>query len=212
VGTRLLLPRDGVPPQGIWSAPSLPAEGKPTNSLSLTQNITGLGRSVLLIEGDIRRQTLSAYFDIDHAGRAGIVSAANGDVPFEDIVYHDPLIKADVVFGEPLKANAADFFASATFENFLKDMRERYDYIVIDTPPTLLVPDPRIIARHCDAVVVSVHWNKTTRRQVQETLRMFESVGQKVTGLVLSRVNQKASRAYGYDSYTSYKGSNYYTN
>ncbi|MEL7126682.1 MAG: hypothetical protein AAGK30_10630, partial [Pseudomonadota bacterium] len=69
--------------------------------------------------------------------------------------------------------------------------------------------------RHADAVIFTVLWNGTGREQVQEALRMFASVGQDVTGLVLSQINPRRARSYGYDSYGygyGYGKQNYYTN
>jgi len=87
-------------------------------------------------------------------------------------------------------------------------MRATYDYIIIDTPPVLAVPDARVIGRVVDAVIYTVKWDSTTQRQVTEGLKSLRSVGVKVTGLVLGQINPKGQKRYGYGdtsgSYGSY--------
>ncbi len=208
--TSLLLPKFGPPPQVILSASSLPSEGKTTNSIALAQNLVGIGKTVLLMEGDIRRSAFSEYFDAK--GRKGLVSATRSDVGLGEIVLKDASFGADILLGETADINAADFFSSAEFATFMDAVRTQYDYIIIDSPPVLLVPDARILARYADAVIFTVHWDKTSRQSVVEALRLLANVGQTVTGLVLSQINPRAAKAYGYDIYGYGRGNRYHNN
>lgn len=79
----------------------------------------------------------------------------------------------------------------------------------------MVVPDARIIAQHVDAILYSVKWDSTSKRQVDEGLRSFETVNLKVTGLILSQINGRKMARYGYgDSYGAYGkyGRKYYEN
>lgn len=211
--TSILLSDIDNPPQVILTTSSLPGDGKTTVSLSLAQNLTGLGKRVLLIEGDIRRRVFGQYLKTDQ--KQGLVAVIKGEAKLADCVINDPRVKADILIGEETKMNAADLFSSAKFAEFMAIAREHYDIIIIDTPPVLVVPDARIIAKHADAVLFAVKWDTTSKTQVQESLRMFESVGQKVTGLVLGQISPEGMKRYGYGgrygSYAAY-GSKYYTN
>ena len=214
--TSVLLSNVDKPPQVIISTSSVPSEGKTTNSIALAMNLVGTGKSVLLIEGDIRRNTLGQYFPNKKAGK-GLVSLLSGDAKFEDVVYRHPELGLSVVSGEKSAINAADLFMSDAWRNFITEMRAKFDYIIIDTPPVLVVPDARIIAQTADAVLFTVRWNETSRTQVQEALRMFESVRLKVSGLILSQIDSAEMRRYGYGgkyggygAYSAY-GSKYYT-
>jgi len=95
-------------------------------------------------------------------------------------------------------------YSSDRFAAMLDDMRHRYDAIIIDTPPVLVVPDARVAARHVDAVVMTVRWDHTHKAQVRAALEMFSSVGIKVTGLVLGQVDPKGLKRYGYGQYGGY--------
>lgn len=127
----------------------------------------------------------------------------------------DPRVKAGIQIGEETKVNAADLFSSPAFGDFVAKAREQYDIIIIDTPPVLVVPDARIIAKHVDAVLFGVKWDATSKTQVQDALRMFESVDQKVSGLVLGQISPDGMKRYGYGgrygSYAAY-GAKYYNN
>lgn len=207
--TSVLLSNIDNPPQIIMSTSSIPGEGKTTQSLALTQNLTGLGKRVLLIEGDIRRRVFSQYFDI--ADQPGLVSVLSGNTQLSESAIRIDELGADVLLGEKAKTNAADIFSSERFAEFLNHARELYDYIIIDTPPVLAVPDARIIGKSVDAVIYTVKWDSTSHRQVREGIRAFEDVNIRIAGLVLGQISSRGMKRYGYgDSYGAYSA--YYDN
>ena len=211
--TSIMLSNVDNPPQVILSTSSIPGEGKTTNSLALAQNLSSMGKKVLLIEGDIRRRTLNQYFNAKPAH--GIVSILSGDKKAEEVAQHFDDKGFDVIFGEKTSANAADVFSSKRFGDFITEQRDHYDIIIIDTPPVLIVPDSRIISQVVDATLFSVKWDSTSRPQVDESLRLMENANQKVTGLILSQVNAAGMKKYGYGgTYGAYAGygAQYYSN
>ena len=194
--TSILLSNVDNPPKVILITSSVPGEGKTTLALSLAQNMAGLGKRVILIEGDIRKRIFAEYFDV----KAGVSllealtdpgSLANAELRQMDI-------GVDLLVAAKTNVNAADLFASDKFADLLTELRKGYDYILIDTPPVLAVPDARIIGPLADAIIYVVLWNSTTRTQVRQGLEMFSSVGLKVSGLVLNRVDSRQMKRYGY--------------
>jgi capsular exopolysaccharide synthesis family protein len=207
--TSLLLSNIDRTPQVLMSTSSIPAEGKTTVSIALTQNLAGLDRRVLLIEGDLRRRVFAEYFDVKT--NAGLLAVLSGEATFDEAVTHDPGLGADILVGDKSKANVGDIFSSDRFARFLEEMRARYDFVVIDTPPVLAVPDARVIAQSVDAVLYSVKWDSTSHRQVRDGLRLFESVNTPVAGLVMTQISPRGMKRYGYgDSYGAYNS--YYSN
>ena len=209
--TSVLLSNVDNPPKVIMVTSSLPKEGKTTVSLGLAQNFVGMGRKVLLLEGDIRRRVFSQYFDLKDD--AGLLSVLSGDKTFDEVLQRDDVFGADVIVGEKSTTNAADVFSSERFREFLKEARERYDIVIIDTPPVLVVPDARVIAGLVDATLYVVRWDATARSQVRDGLRQFEMGGIQVTGLALSQIDPKGMKRYGYGgSYGAYAayGKGYY--
>ncbi|QDC09111.1 polysaccharide biosynthesis tyrosine autokinase [Oceanicola sp. D3] len=211
--TSLMLSNVDNPPKVIVSTSALPGEGKTTNSIAIAQNLIGMGKKVLLMEGDIRRRTLSQYFD--DLPKRGLVSVLSGDSSLDDVITQTEASGIDLLAGEQTSANAADLFTSDKFRDLITDLRGKYDAIILDTPPVLIVPDARIIAMQADAVLFTVKWDATSQAQVKEGLKLFRQSDQKVTGLVLSQINPKGMKRYGYGgkygAYSAY-GSGYYNN
>ena len=210
--TSILLSNVDNPPKVILSTSAMPGEGKTTVAIALAQNFSGLGRKVLLIEGDIRRRVFAEYFELgDSAGLLGVLS---GEVHFEEAVQYVEKIGVDVLLGGMSTTNAADLFSSERFATLIRGLRKRYDIVIIDMPPVLLVPDTRIVAHVSDAVLFSVKWDHTSRAQVAEAIRQFEVAGRSITGLVLTQIDPRGMRRYGYGGrYGAYGGysSKYYS-
>jgi capsular exopolysaccharide synthesis family protein len=208
--TSILLSNIDRTPQIIALTSSVPGEGKTMLSLALAQNLTQMGKKVLLIEGDIRRRTFKRYFEAPHGN--GLVSVLSGDVSLAEAAWLSESM-GDVLFGEKSLVNAADIFSSQAFPRLLDEARKLYDVILIDTPPVLVVPDTRIIAQHADAVVFIVRWDNTSETQVQDALHMLDTTNARVAGLVLSPIDPKGMRRYGYGerygAYAAY-GKKYY--
>ena len=122
----------------------------------------------------------------------------------------------DVITTDESKITAVDLFSSKRYETFIADMRKTYDFIVIDTPPVLAVPDARVIAQNVDSVVYMVRWNATTRRMIRAGLDLLHQVNVPVAGLTLTRIDHKRMDRYGYYGYGyGYGAGNlekYYTN
>lgn len=206
--TSVLMSNVDNPPQMIMSTSSIPGEGKTTQSLLLAQNFSGMGKKVLVIEGDIRRRVFSQYFDLKNT--KGILSVLSGSVDLEDAVVFEKSLNADILVGEKSDVNAADVFSSKAFEALVSKVRESYDIIIIDTPPVLVVPDSRVIGQFVDAIVFTVRWDFTRRNLVVDGLKSFETVGLRVNGLVLSQIDQKTMKSYGYGY--NYGSHRYYDN
>lgn len=211
--TSVLLSSMDRTPKVIMLSSALPGEGKTTVSFALAQNFVGLGKKVLLIEGDIRRRVFSQYLDVKDA--KGMMAVLSGETSLAGAAIHDPVLGADILISEQTDVNAADILSSQQFKSFIDTARETYDIVIIDTPPVLVVPDARVVAQLADTVLFTVHWDKTSKTQLRDALRMFDMVGGRINGLVLNQIDPKGMRNYGYgDSYGAYGayGSQYYTN
>jgi len=145
--------------------------------------------------------------------KGGILTALSDETPLHEVVFHDDRLGADVLMGEKSRANAADLFSSQRFRDFLDRARAAYDFVIIDTPPVLVVPDARVIGQHADAILFSVAWDRTPRAQVLAALREFDAVNLRVAGLALSQIDPRGMRRYGYGgtygAYSAY-GKGYY--
>ncbi len=193
---------------------SIPAEGKTTASIALSRYFGSLEQErVLLVEADVRRQTLRAYVNEDRNHGVQLIDVMLGRVNLDDVDLSDAEIGVDVLMGSGGNMNATDMFESRRFADLMSRLRERYDYIIIDSPPVLAVPDARVLARFSDITVFAVRWNYTTRTQLRQGLEMLDGIGVTADGLVLTQVDAKKMRKYGYSGQYGYDAysSGYYS-
>jgi Mrp family chromosome partitioning ATPase len=135
-----------------------------------------------------------------------------GNKKWKEVSLYVEELGFDILTATRSDKNAADIFASKRFSKLLTELREHYDYILIDTPPVLAVPDARLIGNISDANIYIVKWNKSTRGQVNQGLEMLSSIGVNTIGLVLNQIDTRNTKTYGYTGsygYSAY-GSEYY--
>ncbi len=178
---------------------AIPMEGKSTISTGLAQSFSTLGKRVLLVEGDIRRHMLRQILPTRSDG--GLLAVLEGTKPLGAAVERNDALGADVLYSEQTPRSAADVLSGDGFAALLGTMRRSYDVVVIDSPPVLVVPDARIIARHADLVLLTVRWDHTSAGQVAEAIGTFDTYGTPVAGTVLSNIDLRRQRRYGYDGY-----------
>ncbi|MCF2869455.1 Wzz/FepE/Etk N-terminal domain-containing protein [Octadecabacter sp. G9-8] len=201
--TSLLLANSKVEPCVILMTSSVPSEGKTTTSIALAHSLAGMGKSVLLMEGDIRKNTLGQYFDRLEAKsveKPEIMTFADNKITVNALGF-------DVMLGVQTEANAADYLSSQAFKNLIDEARENYDHVIIDAPPVLPVTDARIIGQQADAVLLAVAWDATQSVVVEAGLGEISNSGLNLTGLILTRIDGKKARSYGGPTrYGSYYG------
>ncbi|MEM1382312.1 MAG: polysaccharide biosynthesis tyrosine autokinase [Pseudomonadota bacterium] len=197
--TSILLSTIDTPVQVIMLTSSAPNEGKTVLSTALAQSLAMSDKRVLLIDCDLRRRMVRDYMRIEE--RPGVISLLSGEAKVEDIVYCDDKTGLHILLADKSPISASDFFGSKRFEAFLEGLKSIYDYVVIDTPPVLAVPDARIVAQTADAVVFAVQWNSTRERMILSALRLLQQVNVRVTGLAMTRVDPHGMDRYGYYGY-----------
>lgn len=188
----------------IMMTSSTPGEGKTTLSIALATSFAQLGRKVLLLEGDMRRRVLGQYFDGSNVG--GYLDTVTHNNPIEDYVFTHEEWGVDVLLSGKSSSISTDIFSSQRFQRLLSDLREHYDHIIIDTPPVLLVPDARLIAKYADFRILIVKWESSPAINVYAALRELATSGKVVNGLVLNQIDTRKMRRYSdYGSYSQYR-------
>ncbi len=182
-------------PEIVMVTSATPGEGKTTVSLALAASFAALDKKVLLVECDIRRRTFLEYFGPHEA--PGLVSVLSGESGFELCLFKDETLGCHVLFSDTPTINSVDLFSSNKFKDFLQEMRTKFDMVILDTPPVLVVSDARVIAPLVDATLFVARWNSTSVRNVRDGLRSLEDIRAKATGLVLSQVSLKDLKKYG---------------
>ncbi|MGZ2256674.1 AAA family ATPase [Roseobacter sp. A03A-229] len=212
--TSVMMSTPDQSPRIVMVSSALGGEGKTAVSLSLAKQLADLGKKVLLIEADTRQGSLPDYINLKHKGLT-LTDALQPDADWRSAVLPEIVPGLDAIPGGRHKKNAPDLFADDALSDLTTSALDDYDMIVIDTAPVLLVSDARILARVADAILFAVRWDSTSHEQVLDGINKFESLGHRVSGLVLTQVDPKGMRRYGYGNtygpYAAY-GTSYFKN
>lgn len=199
-------------PKVIMVSSSLPHEGKTTFCLALARVQAMAGQKVLLIDADMRRAHLRTLLKMDE-DKPHLAALLTGETLLEKCLLKDQE-GLDVLLGHNKTPNPHDLLASKAFEKLIATVREKYDLIIIDTPPILAVADAAMVARLADANVFVLKWAHTPREVIAQSLQALQAYTIKLTGVVLTQVDLTDQKRYGYGDYGYYYGqtSSYYTN
>lgn len=185
------------PPTVIMVSSAVPSEGKTTIVVNLALALVDAGRSVTVVEADLRRPKVTRYMGL--IGGAGLTSILAGNADIEDVVqtYREGL---NVVGAGPLPPNPGELLGSSQMAAVVEKLRGRNDYVLIDAPPLLPVADSSALAVLTDGVLLSVRYGSTHKAQLQQAAATLDRVGAKTLGVILNIVPPKAevASAYGY--------------
>lgn len=207
--TSILFSNVDKPPKVVMFSSSVPREGKSSTSMMTALTSRQMGKSAIIVDCDLRMPALSKVLQ---AGQdtPGLLSVINDTSTVEDAIYVEPDTGLHVLMTRPsertAKINAADVLASQRFRNLVQELSETYDLVVLDTPPTLVVTDARIVSGLADACVFAVRWDSTPRDAVKEGVKELLSVNAPLIGVVMTMVNEQRASKYAYDGYSYYKG------
>jgi polysaccharide biosynthesis transport protein len=202
--TGLLLSGGDKPPKTILVASALPKEGKTSIALSLAHMLASAGHSVVLVDCDLRRPTAHRAFGVH--SQPGLVELLLGRTTLNEVLTTDPRSGARLVpAGEPM-LNPAELLGSPEMKRFLAWLAERYDLVILDSPPVLAVSDARVLARMVDGILFLVRWVDTRRERVIAGWRQLVEGDSKVAGVALTLVDVRRHAKYGYSDSGSYYG------
>jgi capsular exopolysaccharide synthesis family protein len=192
------------PVRVIMVTSSVAAEGKSTTAANLAIVFAETGRRVLLIEADLRRPRVSEYLGLDRV--IGLTNVLAGQVAIDEVLQHSGPDALTVLPSGTLPPNPSELLGSRNMVDLISAMRQRFDTVIIDTPPLLPVTDAAVVSVLADGVVVVVRHGKTSRADLLSAVRSLDAVDAHVLGCVL---NMEPAKKSGKDR-GSYDGYGYY--
>jgi capsular exopolysaccharide synthesis family protein len=193
IRTNLLYAGLKQPLQRLLVTSSLAREGKTLTTISLGVAMAQAGSRVLLIDSDLRRPRLQSALGIKND--IGLTDVLLGNVTLEEAIQPTGVENLSVLLSGGVPPNPAEVIESASFRALLDACAERYDRVVLDSPPALPVTDPAILGGYCDGVVLVVRSGRTGKAQARRARQTLTDVGARLLGVVL---NDCVPRAYGY--------------
>lgn len=182
--------------QVIMVTSSLPDEGKSDIAFALAKSLAQIGRKTLLIDADIRQSILVSRYQLDQEV-CGLSQYLSGQKAMDDILYGTSVEHLYLVFSGPYSPNPAELLEEELFSTMIKELREQYDYVIIDTPPMGNLIDGAIVAVQCDGAVMVVESGAVSYRLVQHVKGQLEKSGCRILGAVLNKIDLEHS-SYGY--------------
>jgi len=206
--TSLLLSNLGAPPKVIMVTSALPQEGKTTTSINTAVVLAQKGVRVLLVDADLRRPSI--HKTLGMGPRSGLSNVLTGSATLEQAITTTAILPNLYVLpaGTP-PPNPAELLASSNMKDVLSQLREQYDHIVIDTPPSLSVTDAVVLSQRADAVVLVIRSGQTTKQALRRSRDILVRVNAKVVGVLLNAVDLTSPDYYYYYEYQG-KYSRYY--
>ncbi len=177
-----------------------PAEGKSTILANLGVSLAQSGRRTLLLDTDLRRPTLHKLFGF--AKGRGLADILAGDVALEETIRGSHVEGLDVMPCGTVPVNPAELIESVRLQELLASLRERYDYVLLDSPPAGGLVDASLLSSLADGVLFVVEPRRYDWRLLRATLGQLERAGARVYGAVLNKaVRDDGAPLYGYYHY-----------
>ena len=181
---------------------TMPNEGKTTTALALARTYAQAGKTVVLIDSDLRKPSLHAFIGAEpSSGFLEYLFDTENKITMKHFLSEDPLSGATLALGRTRSAIPTDqLLLSQRFESVVSAARDTFDMVILDSPPLLPVIDAVYLAKYADAAVMVVRWGATTQKDVRNTSRQLREAMPADAHLigVLSHQEGKRRRGYAY--------------
>ncbi len=176
------------------------AEGKTSTVANLGVTLARAGQRVVLVSADLRRPRLASFFGLDE--RVGLTSVVLGQLPIERAVREvDGVPGLSVLPCGPVPPNPAEVVGGRGVAVLLQQLGERYDMVLVDSPPVLAVTDAVVLAQRTDAVILVVATDRSKRAQLAQASERLHQVEARLAGIVLNEARADHAGGYAYGAY-----------
>lgn len=201
VRTNILLMSPENPARRLLITSPNPQEGKSTVCINLGITMAQSGSRVILLDTDMRRPRLHKTFGIDSG--LGLTTTILGEADLDAVTHVSEVPGLDVIPCGPIPPNPTELFHTERFRRLLDELSERYDRVIFDSPPALMVADPLILSSMMDGVVLVVKSARTSSDLGRRAVRQLRDVNAPILGAVINDLDIE-HRDYGYYYYRHY--------
>jgi succinoglycan biosynthesis transport protein ExoP len=189
-------------PKVICLTSALPSEGKSVASFAFARVLALGGSKVVIVDCDLRRSSLARMsgLTVEH----GLIEVLNGTSTLDQALAQDELVDLSILQLSDVSFSPSDVVGSEAFAALVAELRKRFEFVVLDTPPVLAVADARVVASLADAVLFICRWSTTPRQAAASALAHLEQDGANVAGIVLNMVDTSAKGVFSADDPSYY--------
>ena len=169
-------------------------EGKSITMLNLAISIAEVGKKVLFIDADMRRPAVARLL-VEQAN-PGLSEVLAGEARESDAIRKDIYPNLDILFSGEIPPNPSELLSSERMQELIETNTEKYDYILVDTPPVGVVTDACVVANLLDGVLILVRQSATLKNNVKQAVNSLQLTGAKILGFVMNGVSPKVRKDY----------------
>jgi capsular exopolysaccharide synthesis family protein len=171
-------------------------DGKTTLAANLAVSIAQSGKKAIIIDADFRRPRVHKLFGLSPA--RGLASVISGESELADVIHESGVENLAVLPCGPTPDNPAELLTLPRFKELLDYIRERYDFVLLDTPPLLVVSDPCVVVPQVDGVLLTIRLSKSARPHALRAKEILATLGANVVGVVVNGIGRNPGTGYGY--------------
>lgn len=201
IRTSIQFAQAGKELQTIALTSCTPNEGKSTTIANLAVVLTQAGKSVLLIDCDMRNPTVHKNFNLSN--KVGLSSCISMGTALSDAVQKTSIEGLYALTGGVIPPNPSELLGSEQMKNVLQRAKEQYDYVLIDTPPVMPVTDALIVGRFVDGMILVIASAEVKVEMARDVKNQLVNAGANILGVVLNKVRSE-HHGYGYGYYYYY--------
>lgn len=194
-------------PKTMLVTSAQPSEGKSTTSLAIAKGIARLGRSVVLLDVDLRRPALHRLIpSLNDENNHGVSSILTSQSSIEDVLRETDIEHLKVITSGPIPPSPTELLSLSRMSQLIAELSEKFDLVLLDSPPVLGLADSPLMAALVDGVVVVIQSDRSRRGSLKASLRRLRDMRTNILGGVLTKFdpNERGNR------YSEYYGYSYY--
>lgn len=171
-------------------------EGKSTTCANLAVVMAENGYKTVLIDCDLRSTRLHRFFYISN--ERGLSDFLAGNIQFSEVVQKTQIPNLNIITSGTKPHNPSELVGSEKMKNFIEELKEDYDYLILDTPPVIIVTDAQLLSTYADGCVLVVASSEAEKAAAVKAKELLEKVNAKILGVVLNKFDAKHKSYYGY--------------
>jgi capsular exopolysaccharide synthesis family protein len=185
-----------------------PGDGKSTMAANLAVAIAQSGKRTMIVESDFRRPRVHKLFGIDR--EIGVTSVIAGEAELSDAIQETGIENLYSLSCGPKPSNPSELLSSPRYGELIDLLREKFDYVIIDTPPLMAVTDPAVVATRVDGILLTIRISKRSQQDCVRSAELLASLGANQLGVIVNGVDSRDKYGgYGYGGYRQYGGKTY---
>ena len=195
IATSLSFLTDHGVPRSLMFTSTVANEGKSTSAYALAQIIARLGRSVILVDADMRNPTAHTFYKVSN--REGLSNYLSGNSNLSDLVMTPEEGLVSVLPAGPTPPSTLELLSSDRMKEIVRELAERFDHVLVDGPPILGLADAPLISRVVEGAVIAVESDKVKARRIKDAIGRLDTANAHIFGAILTKVDRR-SPVYGY--------------